>query len=101
MRSLSADIVEVGLDLDPTFQGLGHAKPVYAQLAANLLLRGIDTICLRVLNSNGRARRLYLDMGFREVPLLQGEEDVFMYAKPDTLVAAYARRIHPMARDSR
>ena len=58
--------IEIGLDLDPEYQGRKWAKGIYSQFINEVLKsKGIQEIELRVLKTNVRAKNLYTDLGFK------------------------------------
>ncbi len=60
--------IDIGLDIDPKFQGKRWAKKIYASFAKSVLSgMGIELIGLRVLKTNIRATNLYFTMGFAKV----------------------------------
>lgn len=59
--------VMIGLDIVPRHRGKGYAPEVYNWFLAYFFRQlGMHRVSLKVLDDNGRARRLYERLGFRE-----------------------------------
>lgn len=57
----------VGCDIHPLYRGKGIALWGYKKIFNMLKFRGWDSIFLKVLKTNYRARNLYLKLGFKDV----------------------------------
>lgn len=58
--------IYIGMDLDPNYRGIGHAKasyPIFMKYLKRII--DIDKYYLRVLKKNIRAYSLYLKLGFK------------------------------------
>lgn len=67
----------IGMDIHPTFRGMGYAKPAY-ELFINKLKNEykVNTIYLEVLNTNRRAINIYNKLGFTIIDLLSYSNNV-------------------------
>lgn len=67
----------IGMDIHPTFRGMGYAKPAY-ELFINKLKNEykVNTIYLEVLNTNRRAINIYNKLGFTIIDLLPHSNNI-------------------------
>lgn len=63
-RKYSKTCIEIGADLDKTYQGRGHARRAYIEMINLLFKEGAECITLEVLANNTRAYTLYRSLGF-------------------------------------
>lgn len=67
-KRFNDEIIDVGMDLDPQYQGFGIAKPAYKALLDQLFkVEGYKIAMLEVLANNTRAYNLYRDLGFEVI----------------------------------
>lgn len=68
LRRVNQSTLEIGLDLDPKFQGQGIGTEVYNFMIKWLALNSpISNLTLRVLRKNSIAIHLYTKLGFKVV----------------------------------
>jgi RimJ/RimL family protein N-acetyltransferase len=84
-KRLSHDELQLGVDIAPEFQGMGHGKKIWQSLICYLFSETkLQRISLRVLESNLRAHQLYASLGFQEsLELSNLGADKYLYIERD------------------